>query len=404
MTQKLYLFLLFLCFTSASKAQFEYSVIAQNKIYASDIQSGADQINVYLPLLQGKKVGIVCNQTAVVHNVHLVDTLLSLGVKVTKVFSPEHGFRGNAAAGQHIASGKDPKSELPIISLYGKNKKPSAESLKDLDLLIFDIQDVGARFYTFISSLHLLMEACAENNKPLLVLDRPNPNGFYVDGPVLDKKFQSFVGMDPIPVVHGLTVAEYAKMLNGEKWLKNGVQCDLKIVAVKNYKHSDLYQLPIAPSPNLPNMTAIYLYPSLCLFEGTPVSIGRGTNKPFQLVGHPDFKTFDTTFTPKPIPHAAPNPKLNGKACNGFDLSNFGQTMLPLMGKIYLYWITEAYFELGGHESYFSSFFDKLAGTDQLKKQIIQGETTEAIHASWQDDLQKYKKIRKKYLLYPDFE
>jgi uncharacterized protein YbbC (DUF1343 family) len=318
--------------------------------------------------------------------------------------SPEHGFRGNAGAGEHVANGIDIKTGLPIISLYGNHRKPTKEDLDSIDVVLFDLQDVGTRFYTYISTLQYLMEACAENNVKVIVLDRPNPNGYFVDGPVLDPKFKSFVGMQPIPIVHGMTVGEYAKMLNGEGWLKNKVNCDLTVIPVEGYRHSQLYQLPIKPSPNLPTMEAIYLYPTLCLFEGTVVSIGRGTNKPFELVGHPDLTEFDTIFIPKPIKGVAPHPKLEGKECKGHVLTTYARKRTTYERKINIYWIATGYFELGGKDNYFTSFFDKLAGTDELRKQIINGKTEYEIRASWQPRLKEFKKIRKKYLLYPDFE
>jgi uncharacterized protein YbbC (DUF1343 family) len=354
--------------------------------------------------LKDKNVAVLGNQTSMVGDVHLVDFLLSKGVAVKKVMSPEHGFRGNAGAGEHVANGKDTKTGLPIISLYGNHRKPTKEDLDSIDIVLFDLQDVGTRFYTYISTLQYLMEACAEYHVKVIVLDRPNPNGYFVDGPVLDPKFKSFVGMQPIPIVHGMTVGEYAKMLNGEGWLKDKAKCELKVVAVKGYRHSQLYQLPIKPSPNLPTMEAIHLYPTLCLFEGTVMSIGRGTNKPFELVGHPEFKEFDTTFTPKPIKGVAPHPKLEGKACKGYVLTTYAKKRITYDQKINLYWIETAFFELGGKDDFFTSFFDKLAGTDKLRKQIIEGKTEDEIRDSWQPKIEEFKNVRKKYLLYPDFE
>jgi uncharacterized protein YbbC (DUF1343 family) len=373
-------------------------------LFASTIITGAEQTSEYLPLLRGKAVAVLTNQTGIIGTTHIVDSLLSLGINIKKVMSPEHGFRGQAAAGQHISSGVDAKTGLPVVSLYGSHRKPTKADLQDIDIVVFDIQDVGVRFYTYISTLHYLMEACAENGKMLLILDRPNPNGFYVDGPVLETKYSSFVGMDPIPIVHGLTVGEYALMLNGEGWLKDGLQCNVKVIKVKNYSHSLHYKLPVAPSPNLSTMAAIYLYPSLCLFEGTVVSVGRGTSKPFEIYGHPGFTKYDTTFVPRPIAGKAPHPKLEGKTCKGFDLTEFGNSIMPVMGKLYLFWLRDSYFELGAEDDFFNPFFTKLAGTEQLRTDIERAKTVEEIRAGWQDGLNKFKKIRKKYLLYPDFE
>jgi len=387
-----------------SVAQISNGIVAERIIYPDNIQVGAQRTEVYLPLLKNKAVAIVTNQTGTLGKTHLVDSLLSLGVNIKKVMSPEHGFRGQAAAGEHVNSGKDIKTGLPIVSLYGSHRKPTTADLQDIDIVIFDIQDVGVRFYTYISTLHYLMEACAENHKKLLILDRPNPNGFYVDGPILEKKFSSFVGMDPIPIVHGMTIGEYALMLNGEGWLKDSIQCDLQVITVINYRHDLLYQLPVSPSPNLPNMASIYLYPSLCLFEGTIVSVGRGTDKPFQIFGHPDMKQFDTTFVPEPIAGKAPHPKLEGQTCKGFDVSLFGSSMVPNMQGLYLFWLINTYFDMGGEDDFFKPFFNKLAGTDQLRIQIERGMTEEEIKAGWSDNLLKFKSIRKKYLLYPDFE
>lgn len=377
-------------------------MLSKEFTYPSDIQCGAEQTHLYIPQLRGKNIALVANHSSVINNIHLVDSLLSRGVQIKKVFSPEHGFRGKAAAGARISNQVDKKTGLPIISLYGAHKKPTVTDLQDIQLVIFDIQDVGLRFYTYISTLHLVMEACAENNITLLVLDRPNPHGHYIDGPVLDPSYSSFVGMDAIPIVHGLTVGEYAQMVNGEKWLKDGVQCKLEIIKVKNYTHSDLYQLPIAPSPNLPNMASVYLYPSLCLFEGTPVSIGRGTAKPFQMYGHPKLTKADTIFTPKPN-SAAPRPKLNGQKCNGYSVRDFGMKIIPQHKQIYLFWLIESYNQLKSEGKFFTSFFDKLAGTDQLRISIEKRLTEEQIRESWEPELKIYKAMRKNYLLYPDY-
>lgn len=398
----LFLQLLLLPFLSCE----QITSITKGKEYNKNILVGADQPNAYLPLLKNKKVAVVANQTSTASGMHLVDYLLAQKVEVKKVFAPEHGFRGDASAGEHIADGKDAKTGLPLVSLYGKNEKPSPEMLKDVEVIIFDIQDVGARFYTYISTLHYVMEAAAENNKSVIVLDRPNPNGFYIDGPVLKKEFQSFVGMDAIPVVHGCTVGELAQMINGEKWLKNGVQCALTVIKCTNYQHADFYELPIKPSPNLPNMSAVYLYPSLCFFEGTVVSVGRGTDYPFQCIGYPGNKTGSYAFTPKDIVGTAMNPPHEGVQCTGHLLHEFGSFYFQNNKGLYLEWLIGLYEASESKATFFSSgrFFDKLAGTDQLRLAIEAGKTKEEIIASWQEDLLAYKKMRKNYLLYTDFE
>ncbi|MBL4585930.1 MAG: DUF1343 domain-containing protein [Flavobacteriales bacterium] len=363
---------------------------------------GAERTAIYLSLLKGKKVGIIANQTSIVSNVHLVDTLLSLGIKVKKVFAPEHGFRGNASAGEKITDGKDKKTGLPIVSLYGSNYKPSAKNLKGLDVVIFDIQDVGTRFYTYISTMSYMMEACAEQGIPVLIFDRPNPNGHYVDGPVLNPKFSSFVGLHPVPVVHGMTVGEYAKMVNGEGWLKDGIQCDLTVIEMENYSRSEPYELPVPPSPNLPNQKAIYLYPSLCFFEGTVVSEGRGTDKPFQQFGYPKMPNGNTSFTPESIKGVAQYPKFQGKKCNGIDLSILSEDTLRAMSKIDLNWLIETYRSYPEKDKFFkNNFFDKLAGSSELRKQIIARKTADEIRKTWETELLQFKIIRKKYLVYP---
>jgi uncharacterized protein YbbC (DUF1343 family) len=368
----------------------------------AQITPGADQLNKYLPLLAQKRVALIVNQTSVVGKTHLLDTLLSLHVDIKKVFAPEHGFRGDFSAGATVKDAKDIKTGIPIISLYGKNKKPSKEMLADVDILVFDIQDVGVRFYTYISTMHYVMDACAEQKKTLLILDRPNPNGFYIDGPVLEKGFESFVGMHPIPLVHGLTVGELAQMINGEKWLGKNKKCTLKIIPVANYTHAMKYKLPIAPSPNLPTMESIYLYPSLGLFEGTDVSVGRGTDYPFEIIGKPNFTAGNFEFTPQSIPGKAEDPPHKGQLCNGFKLTNFADEHIVLSKQIYLYWLEGFYKAAANKDSFFTPFFDKLAGTDKLRKAFETGQTPEQIHASWQPDLEKYKKMRAKYLLYKD--
>ena len=365
---------------------------------------GANQTENYLPLLKGKRIGIVANQTSVIFKnnkkfTHLVDSLHTLKVTIKAVFAPEHGFRGTADAGEAIKDGIDTKTGIPIVSLYGDNKKPKPEQLKNIDILIFDIQDVGARFYTYISTLHYVMEACAEAHIPVLILDRPNPNGHYIDGPILEMEHQSFVGMHPIPVVHGMTIGEYAQMINGEKWLKNGIQCDLKIIPIKNYNHKMAYSLPIKPSPNLPNDKSINLYPSLCFFEGTNVSVGRGTNKQFQVVGTPFFnlKNHTYNFTPKPN-EGAKQPLYQDKVCHGYDLSNE-----PNLNGLDLTWLIEFYMankQYAPKQTYFNSFFTKLAGTNKLQQQIEANLTQNEIKTSWKMGLENFKTTRNKYLIY----
>ena len=306
------------------------------------IQVGAESTTAYLSLLAHKKIGVVANHTSMIKNTHLVDSLISLSIDVKKVFSPEHGFRGNADAGEQVKSNIDPKTGVPIISLYGKNKKPLPGQVKDLDVIIFDIQDVGARFYTYISTMHYVMEACAENNIDFIVFDRPNPNGHFIDGPILEKEHTSFVGMHPVPIVHGMTVGEYAQMINGEGWLKDSIKCDLTVIKAKNYNHKIHYKLPLKPSPNLPNMSAIYLYPSLCLFEGTPISVGRGTDLPFQILGHPQIKSDSYSFTPKSTA-GAKHPKLLNEKCYGYNLSPLGNFYMREEKRINLFWLINIY-------------------------------------------------------------
>ncbi|MCR8666446.1 DUF1343 domain-containing protein [Aestuariibaculum sp. M13] len=381
--------------------QTEKQEILKHVQNANTIIVGANQTENYLPLLQEKRIGIVANQTSVIFKTdnsytHLVDSLVALKVNVKTVFAPEHGFRGKADAGEHVKDGIDKKTGIPIISLYGDNKKPKPEQLNNLDLVIFDIQDVGARFYTYISTLHYVMEACAEQNIPVLILDRPNPNGHYIEGPTLDIKNKSFVGMHPIPVVHGMTIGEYAKMINGEQWLENGIQCELNIIPVKNYTHQTPYSLPIKPSPNLPNEVAINLYPSLCFFEGTNVNAGRGTNNQFQVFGSPflNSEVFKYSYTPKSN-EGAKYPKHENKLCYGMNL-----TQTQPLNHLNLQWLIKAYQNTKDKSAFFNNFFIKLAGTDKLQQQIEAGLTTEAIEATWQNDLIKFKQTRKKYLLY----
>lgn len=386
---------LFLLFFTLSTS---YAVAAPDRT-AARIRTGADQISAWKGKLDGKRFGLCINHTATVGNGHLLDSLISLGYKPEKLFSPEHGIRGTADAGALIASGTDAKTGLPIISLYGKNKKPKAEDLKGLDLVIFDMQDVGVRFYTYISTMHYLMAACAEQGIKVMVLDRPNPLGHIIDGPVLtDTSLRSFVGMHPIPVIHGLTVAELAQMINGEGWLPGGIKCELEIIPIAGkYRHDRPWAIKVAPSPNLKNDHAISLYPSLCLFEGTPVSVGRGTPHPFEVFGLPDslFGTF--RFTPQPM-NGATDPLYKGKTCYGQDLR---KAKAPK--QLEISWLIEAYKRCSPSEKvkFFTPFFNKLAGTKNLAEQIKVGMTEEAIRQTWVADLEAFKSIRKKYLLYP---
>jgi uncharacterized protein YbbC (DUF1343 family) len=366
------------------------------------IKVGAERTNEYFPLIASKLIAVTANQTTLIQNTHLVDSLLSAGFSIKKAFGPEHGFRGNAADGVEIKSGTDPKTGIPIISLYGNHKKPTSEDLEGIDLVIFDIQDVGARFYTYITTMTYIMEACAENKVSVIILDRPNPHGDYVDGPVLNKAFSSFIGLHEIPVVHGMTIGEYAQMVNGEGWLKNGVKCDLTVIPCANYDHNTINELPIAPSPNLPNNIAIQLYPSLCFFEGTIISVGRGTENPFQVIGHPDFAIGSYSFTPVEIPGVAKNPKFEGEACFGQSLEGYAQSELAKERRLHLNWLIDYYNYFKDRDEFFTAYFKKLAGTDQLQKQIEQGLSEEEIRKSWENDLANFMKIRKKYLLYPD--
>ena len=359
---------------------------------AQNIITGAERVNKYLSLITNKQVAIVGNQTSMINNVHLVDSLISHKINIIKVFSPEHGFRGNEDAGAYIKDDIDSKTKLPIISLYGKNKKPSNDDLEDVDIILFDIQDVGVRFYTYISTLHYVMEAAAENNIELIVLDRPNPNGHYIDGPVREENYKSFVGMHPVPIVYGMTIGEYAQMINGEQWISQ--KCNLKVIKLVGYNHDSHYDLPIKPSPNLPNSRSINLYPSLCLFEGTNISVGRGTNFPFQHFGAPYLKS-NYSFIPK-SGKGSKFPKHENKRCYGTDL-RFQENY---MSNINLVWLINCYNECPNKEDFFNSFFDKLAGNEKLRKQIYEGKETSEIINSWQKDLNKFKKIRAKYLMY----
>lgn len=361
-------------------------------VYAQKLVLGAERIDKILKTIDNKNIAIVGNQTSIVNQVHLVDTLISLNQKITSVFSPEHGFRGVEDAGAKVDNEIDKKTGLPIISLYGKNKKPTSKQLRGIDIIIFDIQDVGARFYTYISTLHYILEACSEKNIKVVILDRPNPNGHYVDGPILEEKYKSFVGMHQIPIVHGMTIGEYATMIVGEKWIENN--CNLEIIEMINYNRNNKYELPIKPSPNLPNSKSINLYPSLCLFEGTNVSVGRGTDKPFQHFGSPYLKFYSYAFKPKSGP-GSKYPKHENKTCVGKNLEHY-----PYLSSINLNWLIESYNQTNNKEDFFNSFFDKLAGTDKLRTQIISGLNEKEIRSSWKTGLKEFKKTRIKYLLY----
>ena len=389
------------------------SACAQRKLNTSmqiEISPGANQVEKYLPLLKGKRVGVFANQTSLINQTHLVDSLQQLGVRIVKIFGPEHGFRGKADAGEHVDNNLDSKTGIPIISLYGDHKKPTAADVKDLDVMLFDIQDVGVRFYTFISSLQYFMEAALEQNKQLIILDRPNPNGFYIDGPVLDTNFKSFVGMQPVPVVYGMTIGEYAKMIYGEKWISKesfkSKTLPIIIIPCLNYTHLSKYELPVFPSPNLKEMQSIYIYPSTCFFEGTVISEGRGTEKPFQIFGHPLLPNNLYSFMPKPN-EGAKSSKCFNQLCYGWNVSTSKENMLALLNqKIQLKYLIDAYRLFPEKDSFFlkNNFFNKLAGNDLLMSQIKNGIAEVDIRKSWEPGLIKFRSIRKKYLLYPDFE
>lgn len=372
--------------------------------HSKNLVVGAEKFDSYKELIKNKRVAVVVNQSSKVKTKHLVDFLLENSIDIKKIFAPEHGFRGNYSAGAKVLNSKDKKTGLPILSLYGKNKKPNPQMLKDIDIIIYDIQDVGVRFYTYISTLHYVMEACAENNINILVLDRPNPNGFYIDGPVLKPNYKSFVGMHQVPIVYGMTVGEYAKMINGEKWLKNQIVSNLTVISCDNYDHNFKYKLPIKPSPNLPNPKSVYLYPSLCFFEGTYISAGRGTKYPFQLYGAPDLKNYKYSFTPKPIKGAAMNPKFKFELCFGEKI-DFDEKAFYANPKIDLQYLIRAYKNSPkkGNE-FFNSFIYKLSGTDEMISQIKLGWSSTKIRNTWKKDIDKFKKIRAKYLLYKDFD
>jgi uncharacterized protein YbbC (DUF1343 family) len=408
----LFLFLNFQLISCAQKTKVESRKLkverGKSKTQELKIKTGAEKTHLYLDLLKGRNVAVVANQTSVIYKEyrnknqksrHIVDSLISLGVNIKKVFAPEHGFRGKADAGEAVTDGFDKKTNISIVSLYGKNKKPTAAQLQNIDVVIFDIQDVGARFYTYISSLHYVMEACAELGIQLIILDRPNPNAHYIDGPVLELEHRSFVGMHKVPVVYGMTIGEYGQMINGEKWLKDGIQCDLKVIPLENYTHKTEYPLPIKPSPNLPNDKSINLYPSLCFFEGTNVSVGRGTNKQFQIIGSPFHRLkrhwFD--FTPKPN-EGAKYPKHNGKICYGYNLRKEQK-----LNKIELKWLIDFYRvhkNYSKEKEFFNNFFTKLAGTKKLQEQIENGLSEQEIRKTWEKGLEEFKIVREKYLIY----
>lgn len=405
---RLPLSIILISYFSLSACGSEKSVTTVSAPEELELIVGASQTQKYLPFLKGKTIGLVANHTSMVGATHLADTLHNIGIKIKAIFAPEHGFRGSADAGEQVLDGKDKRTGIPVISIYGKNKKPQDSQLEGIDVLVYDIQDVGARFYTYLSTLHYIMEAAAENGIKVIVLDRPNPNGHYFDGQVLDTAFKSFVGMHPIPVVHGNTLGEMAKMINGEGWLKNGVRCDLQVIEIAKYTHKTSYSLPIKPSPNLPSDRSIELYPSLCFFEGTIVSVGRGTTIPFEIIGSPKLDTLLTShlsgfvkFTPVST-EGAKYPPYQDKQCYGFDLSK-GDAAFSTENGLNLDFLIKMFEWHGSKEDFFSSpsFFDKLAGSDKLRKQILAGKTAKEIRQSWQADLNKYAKLREKYLLYP---
>lgn len=374
--------------------------------YSNNIEVGADQLNLLLPKLKGKKTGMCLNHTSLLRNgAHLIDTLVNEGIKIEKIYTPEHGLRGKADAGEKVAHSVDDKTGIPIVSLYGKNKKPSTEQLHGIDVMVFDLQDVGARFYTYISTLHYIMESCAENKIPVIVLDRPNPNGFYVDGPVLDTSLRSFVGMHPIPIVHGMTIGEYAQMINGEGWLKSKNKCDLTIVTCLNYTHKSYYNITTPPSPNLTSMQAIYYYPTTCLLEGTCLSVGRGTSYPFRNIGMPGFKKGKNYFTPQPGA-GAKAPVYNGQKCRGLFINDSLVNAFLKKPQIDIDLLKFCYANVAQQSKFFTEkgSFNILAGTKALRQQLARGLSSTEIRQSWQADLAEFKRTRKKYLLYPDFE
>ena len=360
---------------------------------------GASRIDEYRHLIENKTIAVVANQASMAGRTHLVDNLLNIGINIKVIFAPEHGFRELAADGATIKNGSDPVTGISILSLYGNRLKPSTEDLEGIEVVIFDIQDVGTRFYTYISTLHYVMEACAENNVDCIVFDRPNPNGFYFDGNIADTAYRSFVAMHPVPIVHGMTIGEYAQMINGEGWLNKGVKCDLTVIKCKDYTHKSLYELPVRPSPNLPNQTSVYLYPSICFFEGTRISLGRGTPYPFQVYGSPLFPDRGFSFTPESLPEST-NPPLLGEKCYGVDLRNaINDNIVPSPG-INLQWVIDAYNEYPDKDNFFTAYFDRLAAGSTLREQIQKGITADEIRESWKEGLKEFEKIREKYLLY----
>lgn len=364
--------------------------------------TGAERTGSYIPGLKDLNIAVVANQTSTIGDTHLVDSLLNLGINVKKIFSPEHGFRGTEEAGKVVPDQADPVTGIPVVSLYGRKLKPDSSDMKGINLVLFDIQDVGARFYTYLSTLHYVMLACAENDVELLVLDRPDPNGFYIDGPVMEQEYRSFVGMHPVPVVYGMTIAEYARMINGEGWLGDGLTCRLSWVTCLGYNHSGKYRLPVNPSPNLKTMNAVYLYPSLCFFEGTALSVGRGTDFPFEVFGHPDLQNAYFTFTPESRPGTETNTLFAGRECKGADLRGLRDQESDRDGQINPGWLIFAYENFPDKANFFNDYFEKLAGTRSLREQIIKGWTEEQIRKSWRAGLDSFRITRQKYLMYPD--
>lgn len=398
------LLLLFAAVSAKGATQIKAQITAQEtteRIKAENVRTGAEQTELYLTQLWNKKVGIVANHTALVGSTHLVDMLIDLGIDIRMVFAPEHGFRGEADAGAHIKSYRDEKTGVEVVSIYGSNKKPDPKLIATLDIVLFDIQDVGLRYYTYLSSMHYAMESCAEAGVPFMVLDRPNPNGMYVDGPILEPKHRSFVGMHPIPTVHGMTLGELAQMINGKGWLKGGVKCELTVIPCADYTRQTRYQLPVKPSPNLPNMRSIYLYPSLCFMEGTQVSIGRGTEFPFQLYGHPKMKQGQFSFTPRTTAGAT-NPPQKDKLCWGVDLRHNPTDEKLIERGVDLSYTVAAYREVGGGKSFFLPIFKLLTGVDYVQQMIIDGYSAAEIEAMWRDDVEKFKVERKPYLIYDE--
>jgi len=375
-----------------------------------EILPGVYDIQQYLPLIASRKVGLVMNHTSIVNSTNLADTLMNLGVNIRgiveigRIFTPEHGFKGSVEAGTYIDDEIYSNSTIPVISLYGEKLKPDREDLEGIEIMIFDLQDVGVRFFTYLSTLHYIMEACAEQHIPLILLDRPNPNGHYIDGPVLDEHYRSFVGLHPVPVVYGMTIGEYACMINGEHWLADSVLCELTIIKCQNYTHKSYYTLPVPPSPNLPDMRSVYLYPSTAFFEGTVVSEGRGTDFPFQIMGHPGYSDHSFSFIPRPMKGKSLNPRFKDIECFGIDLRKKSISSLRDEGKINLHYVVQFYNDLAMGENFFIDYFDLLSGNNELRNQIQRGLTVEEIRQSWEEELVVFKKIRAKYLLYPDFE